>query len=209
LICFDELTHFSKDQFFYLLSRNRSTCGIKPYIRATCNPDADSWVSEFISFWIDQDTGFPIPERAGKLRYFIRLNDSLLWADSKHELSEQYGKENLPKSVTFIPASVLDNKKLLSVNPEYLSNLNALPIVERARLLEGNWKIRPAAGLFFQRSWCEVVDAVPADLNIVRYWDLAATEKTNNNDPDFSVGVKMGRDRKTGIYYILDVVRFR
>jgi hypothetical protein len=43
LICFDELTHFTAHQFFYMVSRNRSTCGVRPYIRATCNPDADSW----------------------------------------------------------------------------------------------------------------------------------------------------------------------
>jgi hypothetical protein len=35
LICFDELTHFSAHQFFYMVSRNRSTCGVRPYIRAT------------------------------------------------------------------------------------------------------------------------------------------------------------------------------
>ena len=34
-IGFDELTHFSKYTFFYMLSRNRTTCGVKPYIRAT------------------------------------------------------------------------------------------------------------------------------------------------------------------------------
>ena len=54
LICFDELTHFSQKQFWYMVSRNRSMCGVRPYIRATCNPDADSWVAEFISWWIDQ-----------------------------------------------------------------------------------------------------------------------------------------------------------
>jgi hypothetical protein len=32
LICFDELTHFSAHQFFYMMSRNRSTCGVRPYI---------------------------------------------------------------------------------------------------------------------------------------------------------------------------------
>ena len=37
LILFDELTHFSRKQFFYMLSRNRSICGVKPYVRATCN----------------------------------------------------------------------------------------------------------------------------------------------------------------------------
>jgi hypothetical protein len=69
-IGFDELTHFTERQFFYMLSRNRSTCGVKPYIRATTNPDADSWVAEFISWWIDQETGLPIMERAGKASLF-------------------------------------------------------------------------------------------------------------------------------------------
>ena len=59
---FDELCHFSENQFFYMLSRNRSVCGVKPYVRATCNPDVDSWVANFISWWIDQETGYPIPE---------------------------------------------------------------------------------------------------------------------------------------------------
>ena len=62
LIMFDELCHFSKSQFFYMLSRNRSMCGVRPYVRATCNPDADSWVAEFISWWIDQETGYPITQ---------------------------------------------------------------------------------------------------------------------------------------------------
>ena len=53
LICFDELTHFTKTQFFYLLSRNRSTCGVKPYVRTTCNPDPDSWVRVFIDWFIE------------------------------------------------------------------------------------------------------------------------------------------------------------
>jgi hypothetical protein len=62
------------------------------------------------------------------------------------------------------------------------------------RLLGSNWKIRPAAGLYFKREWCTVVDEVPANLDIVRYWDLAATEKTEFNDPDWTVGIKLGRD---------------
>jgi predicted phage terminase large subunit-like protein len=42
----------------------------------------------------------------------------------------------------------------------------------------------------------------------VRYWDLAATEKTEFNDPDWTVGVKLGRDQGGG-YWLLDVVRAR
>ena len=67
---FDELTHFTETMFFYLLTRNRSTCGIRPYVRATCNPDPDSWVADLIAWWIGED-GFPIAERQGKLRYLL------------------------------------------------------------------------------------------------------------------------------------------
>ena len=68
-----------------------------------------------------------------------------------------------------------------------------LPAVEQARLLGGNWKIRPAAGLYFRREWCQIVDAAPAGAQVVRYWDLAATVKTESNDPDCTVGIKLSR----------------
>jgi predicted phage terminase large subunit-like protein len=42
----------------------------------------------------------------------------------------------------------------------------------------------------------------------VRAWDLAATGNTGRNDPDWTVGVKMARD-KAGRYLILDVERIR
>jgi len=217
LICFDELTHFSAHQFFYMVSRNRSTCGVRPYIRATCNPDADSWVADFLSWWIDPESGYPLPERAGVPRYFIRIGETIEWADRAEELSEVLRQSQKlppgidpprPMSVTFIPAGVFDNPALLRVNPEYTARLLSLSPVERERLLNGNWKIRPAAGLYFKRDWCPVVDQVPADLDIVRYWDLAATEKTEANDPDWTVGVKLGRDRSGG-YWLLDMVRVR
>jgi len=207
-IAFDEVTHFSKKNFFYMLSRNRSMCGVKPYIRATCNPDPDSFVAEMIEWWIDQDTGYPIEERSGIIRYFLHLNDELHWAASRAELIEKFGKESMPKSFTFIPASVYDNQILLTQNPDYISNLMALGHVEREQLLKGNWKIRPAAGLYFQRRWVEVVEASPVCEKTVRYWDRAATEKTADNDPDWTVGVKMGMD-KAGYTYIMDVVRFQ
>jgi len=217
LICFDELTHFTAYQFFYMVSRNRSTCGVRPYIRATCNPDADSWVAEFLAWWIDQETGFPLPERAGVLRYYIRVSDRIVWADRPEDLMQYMPRpEDLPPgvdpprpiSVTFIPAKVFDNPALLQVNPDYLAWLLSLPLLERERLLVGNWKILAAAGLYFKREWCAVVDEVPADLEIVRYWDLAATEKTELNDPDWTVGIKLGRDKNGGCW-LLDMVRER
>jgi predicted phage terminase large subunit-like protein len=215
LICFDELTHFSAHQFFYMVSRNRSTCGVRPYIRATCNPDADSWVADFLAWWIDPENGLPIPERAGVLRYFTRIAERVVWADQPEQLIALRGQDlppgiepPKPISVTFIPATVFDNPALLRVNPEYLAWLLSLPTLERERLLGGNWKIRPAAGLYFRREWCAVVDAIPADLDVVRYWDLAATEKTEFNDPDWTVGIKLGRDTNGG-YWLMDMVRAR
>jgi hypothetical protein len=53
--------------------------------------------------------------------------------------------------------------------------------------------------VLFKREWCAVVDQAPADLDIVRYWDLAATEKTEFNDPDWTVGVKRPDRRKNRV----------
>lgn len=200
LICFDELTHFTQKQFWYMLSRNRSMCGVRPYVRATCNPDADSWVAELIAWWIDQETGYPIPERAGVLRWFVRIGDNIVWADRPEDLAE-YKAVNEdgvmapipPKSLTFIPAKLTDNRALMKADPGYIANLMALPLVERERLLGGNWKIRAAAGLLFQRGWCQIIDVVPAGTFFVRGWDLAATPKTETNDPDWTAGTKIGR----------------
>ena len=85
LIAFDELTHFDEDVFWYMFSRIRSDSGISGYIRATTNPDPDSWVRTFIDWWIGED-GLAIPERSGKLRWFIRINGECVWGDNRMEL---------------------------------------------------------------------------------------------------------------------------
>lgn len=143
-IAFDELTHFTRSQFFYLLTRNRSTCGVKPYVRCTCNPDASSWVADFIAWWIDPDTGFPIPERDGVIRYFITNDEGYEWGDSKAELIERHPEltENDILSMTFVASNLEDNKILLEADPGYRGKLRAAPKIERERLLYGNWRAR-------------------------------------------------------------------
>ncbi len=207
LICFDELTHFSAAQFWSMTARNRWIGEAPPYIRATCNPDADSWVAELVAWWIDPDTGLPIRRRSGSLRWFVRVGDRLEWASSPGVLKKRY-RGLVPRSLTFVAANLKDNKALTRADPEYRAKLMALPRVERERLLHGNWKIRPAAGLYFNRAWCQVVDAVPAGLAVKRGWDLAATPKTEHNDPDWTVGVKLGRSAD-GRYFVLDCRRLR
>ena len=208
LLAFDELAQFTEKQFFYLLSRNRSTCDVRPYVRATCNPDSDCWLRNFLAWWIDDATGLPIPERAGVLRWFVRRDDELTWGDSKQELVEKFGDDAEPKSVTFIPASVHDNKLLLQKDPAYVSNLKALPLVERERLLHGNWNVRASAGNFFRREWFGTpLDSAPKDIIArCRFWDRAASEKKAGTDPDGTCGLLLGKTCQ-GLYVILDCVK--
>lgn len=214
LIGLDELTRFTSRQVFYLMSRNRSTCGVRPYGRATCNPDAGSWVAEFLSWWIDPLSGFPVPERAGVPRWFYRKGDDLFWFDSPDEAAREMPELAAlapPKSVTFVPAKLTDNAVLMAKDPGYMANLLALPWVERARLLDGNWKVTAADGLF-RAEWFPPPVA-PEGLpqrwkKKVRSWDLAATEQKDNNDPDWLVGCLMGQDEQDR-YWVLDVRRYR
>lgn len=153
-IGFDELTHFSEKMFFYLLSRNRSTCGVKPYVRATCNPDPESWVAKLIEWWIDSETGLPIPERNGVVRYFIKNGEDYIWGDTENEVIEKswhfleelvtasnVEAKEFVKSITFISGTVYENKELLNVNPGYLANLLSQDEQTQAQLLKGNWKV--------------------------------------------------------------------
>lgn len=211
-LCFDELTHFSEEVVFYMFSRNRSGCGIRPTVRATCNPDADSWVAKFIEWWIDQDSGIPIKERRGVIRYFVRLEDETLWANTEEELKELYGENVIPKSATFIYGTIEDNEKLIEKDPNYEANLQALHPVEKARLLYGNWKIRYEAGAIFDKEWFTKIKEIPNNLKrgiAVRFWDMAATAKETSSKAGelkkafYTANMKMVKIG--GDYYITDV----
>lgn len=222
---FDELTQFSKKQFFYMLTRNRSMCGVKPYVRATCNPDADSWVAEFISWWWDPETGYAIPKRSGVIRWMVKIDEEINWFDTRKQaikwIKDNGHPEDLdPKSVTFIEARLEDNQKLLEKDPGYKANLYAQDRVTRERLLAGNWKIRASGGNLFQRTDFEIVKDYPRDwVKAVRYWDFAGTEAKRSrsktkmvehltNDPDYTCGLLAVLDRHGTIFFV-DMKRVR
>lgn len=150
---FDELTHFTEKMFFYLLSRNRSGCGVKPYVMATCNPDPESWVYGLISWWIDPEIGYPILERRGVIRYFVKYGDHYIWGDSYEEVYEKaehiigpmieesgLQPKDFIKSITFVSGSIYDNKEGLRIDPSYPGNLLSQDEDTRKQLLEGCWK---------------------------------------------------------------------
>ncbi|WP_077920399.1 terminase large subunit domain-containing protein [Spirosoma sp. 209] len=203
LIKFDELTHFTKSMFWYMISRNRSTCGVKPYVRATCNPDSESWVYELIKWWIDPETGYPIPERDGVIRYLVKHGDDYIWGDTKQEvieaawffigpLVEKSGQaaEDFVKSVTFVSGSIYDNRALLGKDPGYLANLAAQDEQIRLQLQDGCWKPAPSdLDIYDYASFCGLFDNLRNVDEVGRYITADIAGKGSNK---FIVGAWHG-----------------
>ena len=120
-IGFDELTHFSLDQYMYLMSRNRPTGpGTRIYIRATANPGGvgHAWVkSRFI------DAAPPMTPLTSE--YPVTLPDGT--------------QKVMKRDRIFVPSTVFDNQALLENDPNYLASLAMLPEAERNALLYGDW----------------------------------------------------------------------
>lgn len=67
---------------------------------------------------------------------------------------------------------------------------------------------RPDAETLFRAGRITLLDEPPPVERAVRAWDLAASEATHGRDPDWTVGVKLGRIEGGGLC-VLDVVRLR
>ncbi len=120
-IGFDELTHFTEEEYLYLIGRNRADGeGLRVYIRSTANPGGrgHAWVkARFI-------TAMP-PNQP----YHYQI-----------ELTGEGGQKTVVKrSRIFIPSSVWDNKILLENDPNYLANLAMQTEAKRRALLYGDW----------------------------------------------------------------------
>jgi predicted phage terminase large subunit-like protein len=85
-----------------------------------------------------------------------------------------------------------------------------MTLVERERLLYGNWKIKPAAGMYFKRAQVgNMLEVIPDNIIYwVRAWDLASTAEDEGGDPSYTAGVLMGKT-KDGRYIVADVVNIR
>ena len=127
----------------------------------------DWWIGKEDTVYSDGQThpelkGFAIPERNGAVRYCYMPDDSvdnIIWGNTPEEVYEQcreliddawdpdweqYGYTKTSffvKSVTFIKASLNDNKALLKNDPSYIASLLNQPPEIRAREFEGNWDV--------------------------------------------------------------------
>jgi predicted phage terminase large subunit-like protein len=187
-IGFDELTSFLEEQYLYLFSRARSTVGVPVRVRSATNPGGvgHEWVK---ARFIDK----LVP---GEISWFRRIGD----VDTEVEASDLKALAR-----QFIPATVYDNPQLMGADPLYVERLKALPLVERERLLQGNWDISPK-GNVFQPGWFRIVKGEPEDVRFwVRYWDLAVSTKTS---ADYTASGRCGLG-EDGTLYVADMERFR
>ena len=118
---FDELTHFTWDEYSYLFSRNRPNGpGTRVYIRSTANPGGigHGWV---------------------KARYVTAGPPmTTLWEGIEIRFPDGH-REPRYRSRVFVPASVFDNPALLGNDPSYVDKLALMSPAERDALLYGSW----------------------------------------------------------------------
>lgn len=204
-IGFDELTQFSETQYTYLFSRCR-----RPKVPEDAPPEQVERIKALSKVPLRvrsaSNPGGPGHEWVKSRFGLYRLEGDGQDADYICHRPEWMAESPPHKRRVFIPAKVSDNKAL--DEESYRDNLSELDHHTRTQLLGGDWESRPPGDLF-RREWFEVVDTIPEDCRWVRFWDLAATEPSDANpDPDWTVGLRMGKG-SDGIYYIEDIVRDR
>lgn len=163
-VAFDELTHFTYEEYIYLKSRNRANGpGTRCYIRSTANPGGigHGWVKD----------------------RFITAAKPMTTIWEKVKVQHPDGRiETKYSSRIFVPSSVFDNKILLQNDPDYLARLASMPEAERKALLYGDWD--SYSGQFFtewrdkpehyqDRQWTHVIDPfeIPDGWKIYRSFD--------------------------------------
>lgn len=225
-IFYDEITHSdNEEQMWWLFSRLRSNAKNVHSIWMSANPQFDHWVLKYAMWYLIpeglENAGRPDPEKNGVIRYLLRIGGDVVWGDTAQELIDKYGKPDLPndhvdqvKPISFqgLFGTIDSNPSLKRSNPLYKSNLEALPRLERERLLFGNWFAREEGSSYFKRESCpEIIEEPPASefSKIIRAYDVAGTLPHDGyRSPDYFASVKMGK-LKSGDYVILDVRRTR
>ena len=123
------------------------------------------WIADRDTVYPDGQThperhGLPIPWRSGVVRYFFITGnsvDNIVWGSTPEEVYEQakdeidsswdpkleafgYKKTTFAvKSAVFIKASIMENKALLTNDPNYVSSILNKSPEERAKEWDGNW----------------------------------------------------------------------
>lgn len=211
----DEAQQCSEDDVWYLTSRMRSRSKKKHQLRLTCNPDADS----FLKDWLVKggyllESGLPNKEMDGVTTHMVVVGGEFHWFKTIREIEERFGKEvaKYSRKFAFYSANVYDNPFIRRNIPEYVYQLENLKGVERERLLLGNWFTRLQGVGYIERDWFKPINRSEVDLTLpfIRCWDLASTKPSQvNPNPDYTRGVKCSYDKETGEFFIHDLASCR
>lgn len=218
-VYFDEAQQQSEYAFDVIRSRLRSKAKMKSAMRLTLNPSSTSFVFEYVKPYLDEE-GFPIKEYGGKIRYFLIVQGVLHSSWDRQELINLF-PDKKPKTYTYIPSTIEDNKILQELEPDYKDSLDSLPEAKRKQLLLGCWYQTQNSCMWFNREHLKPLNRPPTGAVRCRAWDLAGTEydpqapkSSYASDPDYTVGTLMAKykESETGYVYnylIEDVVRER
>lgn len=117
---FDELTHFTWDEYSYMMSRNRPNGpGTVCYIRGATNPGGigHGWVKD----------------------RFVTAAPPMTTIREDVVVHTPEGDKHMLRDRIFVPATVFDNQILLDNAPGYLAGMAMMPEAERQALLYGSW----------------------------------------------------------------------
>ena len=172
-IGFDELTHFTWDEYSYMFSRNRPGKALtgdqitRVYMRATTNPGGigHGWVKD---------------------RFITAAPPMTPIIEKTKVLSPDGTVQTFERARIFVPATVFDNQVLLGQDPHYLANLAMLPEAERNALLYGSWdsfdgqvfrEWRNDPEHYLDRKWTHVIAPfrVPKEWRVWRGFDWGYT----------------------------------
>ncbi|VXA58260.1 conserved hypothetical protein [Acinetobacter proteolyticus] len=149
----DEATEIRESQARFVMGWNRSS---DPNVKSKClmtfNPPTTAegrWVIDYFAPWIKK--GYPNPAAPGELRWFAMVKGKEQEVDSNKPFvlvddqivydfnQDDYKPEHIikPKSRTFIPARVTDNKYYMETG--YMSTLQSLPEPLRSQMLYGDF----------------------------------------------------------------------
>ena len=180
-IAFDELTHFTWEEYSYMFSRNRPSKRPKSKIKARCYIRAATNPGGIGHGWVKQRFIDPAPPRTRIVEQVdVRQPDGTVM--------------KMEKDRVFIPASVFDNKILMEEDPNYVASIALLPDKERDALLYGDWEC--FSGQYFSEFkqhpdeekcrqqgisvelarkmgiWTHVIDPFPMDEGQYRTWPI-------------------------------------
>lgn len=170
LKAFDEATEMRESQVRFIMGWTRTDDpSLHPQVLLTFNPPTTAegrWVIKFFAPWLDKN--HPNPAEAGEIRWFTTIGDNhdaevpdgrpfVIGEDGEYIYdfdSSEYSPEQIlkPKSRTFIPARVTDNKYYMESG--YMSVLQSLPEPLRSQMLYGDfgagieedpWQVIPTA----------------------------------------------------------------